>query len=326
MPTGKQRAERGHRRRWLLGLLALLAAAFGVRALRHRRPSARPLPPQGWGRSHRYLWRGDEVIFQQLGDGPLVVLVHALGPGHHGYEWHRAAELLADRFTLLAPDLPGWGRSAASLVEPRPRLYVDFLADLLAEVVARPVVLVAAGGSASFAIAAATALGPGLVRGLGLVSPRGLGPPTDGRAGLLARATRLPVVGALALRRLTTRSAIRRHLEREVFAAPERADAARHDRFFRSARQPGAHRALAAYLAGGLAMDVEPLLPQLACPVWLAWGRLAAHPPVEASDLWLQRLPHADLEVFEGSAALPHLEVPVAFAHQLTAFVERLPA
>ena len=312
-----------------MGLLTLVASFLGLRLLRARRRARLPmLPPQGWGRSHHYLWRGDEIHFQQLGEGAPVVLVHSLGPGHSSGEWNRAAELLAASLDLMAPDLPGWGRSSAVLVEPRPRLYVDFLADFLAEVVRRPAVLVAAGGSAPFAVAAATALGPAKVRGLGLIAPHGLGDrPAEPAMRLLGRAAGVPLVGDLALGALTSRGAIRRHLERDVFAAaPERADAARQETWFRAARHPGARRALLRQASGELAFAVGDLLPHLAVPVWLAWGRAAPAPGIAAADLWLKRLPHADLDVFEGCGALPHLEAPVAFARKLSLFVGRLPA
>jgi pimeloyl-ACP methyl ester carboxylesterase len=326
-PARPEPARRTRRRRRLFTLLALIGSALGARLLARRWARHPVLPPQGWGRRHHYLWRGDEVHFQQLGDGSPVVLVHSLGPGHDSGEWHRTAELLAADLDLLAPDLPGWGHSAATLVAPRPRLYVDFLGDFLVEVVRHPAVLVAAGASAPYAVAAAAALGPERLRGLALVTPHGLADPMppQGRH-LLERAAAVPLLGELALQGLTTRRAIRHHLESDVFAAPERADAAREEAWFRAARRPGARRALLAYLTGGLAFDVAELLPRLAVPVWLAWGRHAPPPGVEAADLWLQRLPAADLDVFEGCGALPHLEVPVAFTRKLHAFVQRLPS
>ena len=329
-PGSRGEERRPRRGRRLLGLLALAASVLGLRLLARRRGRRRPpvLPAQTWGRSHHYLWRGDEVHFQQLGEGAPVVLVHSLGPGHSSGEWHRTAELLSGSLDLLAPDLPGWGRSSASLVEPRPRLYVDFLADFLAEVVRRPAVLVAAGGAAPYAIAAAVALGPERVRGLGLVTPHGLGDRLPERARqLLGRAAGVPVLGDLAARGLTSRRAIQHHLERDVFCnAPERADAARQEIWFRTARIPGARRALLRHVAGELTLDVSDLLPHLTPPVWLAWGRGAPQPGIESADLWLRALPHADLDVLEGCGALPHLETPVAFARKLQLFVGRLPA
>ena len=47
----------------------------------------------------------------EYGAGPLVVLVHG-SPGT-GKSWQRVAERLAARFRVVAPDLPGYGGSAA---------------------------------------------------------------------------------------------------------------------------------------------------------------------------------------------------------------------
>jgi pimeloyl-ACP methyl ester carboxylesterase len=44
------------------------------------------------------------------GSGPTVVLVH--GTAAHAGDWYRVVPALADRFTLLVPDLPGHGESA----------------------------------------------------------------------------------------------------------------------------------------------------------------------------------------------------------------------
>ena len=325
----RQRERRGRRRRLLLGV-ALSLAALGVPLLVRRFGTAPALPPHGWGRGHRYSWRGLDIHFQQTGEGLPVVLVHSLGPGHDGEEWRRVAEMLARGCDLLAPDLPGWGLSAAGSTTPAPDLYRDFLLSFLHDVVRRPAALVAAGGAAPFAIAAA-AVRPEAVRALALVSPYGLG--NDEPSGVelgqgtlrrgLGRLSAVPGVGGTAVRLATTRAAIQRHLEREVFAAPERADAARRERCYRSARQPGAQRSLQAWLGGGLRAEVAPLLPRPALPVWLGWGRQSSHPAVETADLWLHQLPHAALEVFDGCGALPHLEVPVEFTRRLRPFLQR---
>ncbi|HEV8240422.1 MAG TPA: hypothetical protein VGS57_13715 [Thermoanaerobaculia bacterium] len=347
-----QRSPRRSRRRWFAGL-ALSAAAVGVPLLLRRRRAAPPLPPHGWGRGLRYAWRGRDVHFQQMGarEGTPVVLVHSLGPGHDGAEWHRAAELLSQCCELLAPDLPGWGRSASCCLraEPTAELYVGFLRDFLADVVRRPAILVGAGRSASFVVAAAAeAQMPGEasgsagraippVRALALVSPFGLGDADEGSevgsasTPLLARLARVPFLATLLLPLVTSRSAINRHLKNELLAAPERADAAQRERHFRSARQPGAERALLAWLAGDLSLDVAELLPRLMMPVWLGWGRQSIAPPVETADLWLRLLPKkepggdsvrpAQLEIFEGSGPLPHLEAPVDFVRRLDSFI-----
>jgi pimeloyl-ACP methyl ester carboxylesterase len=323
------RSAESSRGRTIVGGLALLASLVGLRALARRWPRPKPLPPQGWGRSHRYLWRAEDVFFQQVGDGPPVVLVHSLGPGHDSAEWERAALVLGDRWEAVAPDLPGWGRSPWLREAPTPQVYVDFLVDFLGEVVHRPAFLVAAGGAAPFAVATAAALGPERVRGLALVAPVGLrgdAALADPRHRILQRVSGLPWLASLATHALTSRRAIQRHLEREVFAAPERADAAHRERCYRAARQRGAQQALHAWLSGGLTLRVRETLPQLRMPVWLGWGRRSTAPPVEAADRWLHHLPHAELEVFEGCGALPHAEAPLAFSRALATFLDRSPS
>ncbi len=158
--------------------------------------------------------------------------------------------------------------------------------------VRRPAILVGAGRGASFAIAAAvaaqaTSQAAGrtttAVRALALVSPLGIADAEEGAelpsaahlGALVKRLARVPLLAAAVVSLVTSRGAINRHLKHEVFDAPERADAARRERWYRSARQPGAERALLAYLAGDLALDVSAMLPQLTVPVWLGWGRQA---------------------------------------------------
>jgi pimeloyl-ACP methyl ester carboxylesterase len=347
-----ERSPRRSRRRWIAGL-ALSAAAVGVPLLLRRMRKAPLLPPHGWGRGLRYAWRGQDVHFQQIGDrdGLPVVLVHSLGPGHDGAQWHRAAELLSQYCEVLAPDLPGWGRSAACCqrAQPDADFYVGFLRDFLADVVRRPAILVGAGRGASFVVAAAVAAHAEAqahgredapVRALVLVSPLGIADAEEGvelasashLAQLVTQLARVPFLAGAVVPLITSRAAINRHLKSEVFAAPERADAAQRERHFRSARQPGAERALLAWLAGDLALDVSELLPQLTVPVWIGWGRQSTTPPVETADLWLHLLPKhkshssettrtAQLEIFEGCGPLPHLEAPVEFSRRLDPFI-----
>jgi pimeloyl-ACP methyl ester carboxylesterase len=111
------------------------------------------------------------VAYQELGAGPPVVLLHAFGPGFDAGQWRAVAEALAPRCRVLAPDLPGWGRSAT--LAPRPELYLACLADFLSGAVWERVLLVAAGHAAPYAVRLA-AEHPGLVTGVALVAPHGL--------------------------------------------------------------------------------------------------------------------------------------------------------
>ena len=54
---------------------------------------------------------GLRLHVRKEGNGPCVTLLHALGANHS--IWDAQAEALAQRFTVLRPDLRGHGRSDA---------------------------------------------------------------------------------------------------------------------------------------------------------------------------------------------------------------------
>lgn len=323
--------ERNGKRRLVKGLL-VAGVAVGVPALALALLRRRAEPPQAprWGRAHRYAGRLGEVAFQELGDGPPVVLLHSFGPGYDANQWRAAAEILAAGHRVFAPDLPGWGRSEGLPDGHAPLHFVDMLDDFLTGVVGEPAVVVAAGLPAAYAVQLAVEE-PDLVRALALVGPLGLGATGEdhgARHAVVGRLLGLPFLGAPVLDLLTGRAALEHHLRREVYAAPERVDAALLEHHYRASHVREARRALAAYLRGDFAFDVTDSLPHLRVPVWLAWGRRAKNPPVETADHWLHDLPEeadADLEVFEGAGNLPHAESPALFCRALERFLSGLP-
>lgn len=91
-------------------------------------------------------------------DSPPVLLVHGLGD--EADTWRRVIRPLSKRFRVIAPDLPGFGRS---LLPARRRLSPPFIADLLLE-------LIEALGASS-AIAVGSSLGASLAQLAALRGP-----------------------------------------------------------------------------------------------------------------------------------------------------------
>ncbi|MGH9380728.1 MAG: alpha/beta fold hydrolase [Thermoanaerobaculia bacterium] len=320
--------RRDRRRRLVKGLLGGLAvggAAVGIPALINALVARRskPLAPARWGRGYHYAWRGGDVAFQRLGAGPAAVLLHSFGPGASGEEWREVAETLAADHEIFVPDLLGWGRSDKPRRTYDGELYLRLLVDFLVDVVARPATLVAAGLPAGYAMLTAVDH-PEIVDALALLTPLGLdlaSEEPDLMDALAQRALRLPILGTTALNAYTSRAALTRWLRNEVFAAPERADAALVDMLHRAAHQPGGRYALTAWLCGYLNVDVEPALTRSRQRLWLGWGRAAVTPAVESADRWLRHRPDAELEVFEACGSLPHLEAPRRVAASLARFL-----
>jgi pimeloyl-ACP methyl ester carboxylesterase len=305
------------------------SAAIGVPALLNHwiARRARRLPETSWGVSNSYLWRHGEIAYHQLGEGPPIVLLHSFGIGHSSQEWRQVADLLADHFEVFAPDLPGWGQSSRIGADARLALdgehCLQLVRDFLIDVVDRRAVVVACGLSAAYAVQLAVDH-PELVGSLGMVVPLGIevhADEPDLNDAILNRVLRLPVLGTSALNLYTSRSGIANYLRREVYAAPALVDEALIDLHYLNSHRPGAQTALAAYVSGYLNFSVREVCQRLKIPVWLAWGRHAAQPPVEAADHWLKRIPDAELEIFERAGLLPHAETPGEFARKLQRFV-----
>jgi pimeloyl-ACP methyl ester carboxylesterase len=326
MTAGTGRSLKSDRGRRVARNLLLAGAAVGIPVLAGAllRRRVEPPFPLRWGRTHRFTGRSTgEVVFQELGSGPPIVLLHSFGPGYGADQWRAAAEILAARHSVYVPDFPGWGRTRAAARAHHPDRYLNLIEDFLSGVVRERAVLVASGLAAAYAVHTAIDH-PGRVRALALVSPLGL-TPTAGPA-FTSRLLGLPLVGAPVIDLLTSRMALEQHLRGEVYAAPERVDAALLEQHYRSSHTAQARAALAAYLRGDLSLPVAGELHRLHVPVWLAWGRLAKHPPVADADLWLRDTPGASLDVFEGAGPLPQAESPALFCRALEQFLDRLPA
>jgi haloacetate dehalogenase len=113
-----------HRRNFLRGSLGLLAAgpATGVLATAAARSSAQPIPPPQTGpsaggallfpgfRQMRIETSGAAIHAVVGGSGPPLLLLHGHPQTH--VMWHKVAPRLAQRFSVVAADLRGYGDSS----------------------------------------------------------------------------------------------------------------------------------------------------------------------------------------------------------------------
>ena len=329
--SANQESRRLIRRRLANGLL-LGGVALGAPALFNaivaRR--AKRLPRPRWGSPQHTEVDGRRIAFVHLesprrGTRPPMVLLHTFGPGHTGLLWRETAERLARSHDCFVPDWLGWGDSDRSNRRYTARLYIDLLGGFLEEAVGERAVIVAPHRTAAYAVEVALEA-PDRVAALALVGPEGIGTEvTDERSDPVIHALlRAPVLGKSALNLVTGERALENHLRRETLFGAEGLDESAVEQLYRASHLPGASHALIDSLCGRLGHRLPAGVgADVGQPVWLAWGRQATNPPLEAADLWLQELPNADLDVFDGCRNLPHVERPAKFAAALTAFIER---
>ena len=213
----------------------------------------------------------------RAGGGPPLVLLPGIGGGARDYYWRRLGPLLAERFTVWAPDFVGWGESHHPA---RFLLFDDYVAQIQALLDhTGPVRAVAAQGvAAGFSIAAALARPADSVDGLVLMAP------TGGRdfgkdafdpvfALTLSMLARWPGVNLAIYRRyFHRRSAYSFWFERRGFLDPAKVPDDLIDAGFQSGAQPDAAYSALPFVAGSLRYDLAPWLEKVDRPSLMLWG------------------------------------------------------
>jgi len=252
-------------------------------------------------------------------DAPVVVLLHGAGGATHS--WRDLAPLLARKWRVLAPDLPGHGFTRLGALQ---RSSVDLMAadleTLLDKRGAAPAAIVghSAGGALALRMAQIAARPPAAIVGLNAALDS-----FDGAAGflfpMLARALALNPLVAPAMARLAQPGTVQRLIE----GTGSRLDA-------RGLALYGACVSEARHVDGTLTMmaqwRLERLragLPHTGVPTLLlaAEGDRAVSP--ETSERAARRMPRAEAVRLPGLGHLAHEEAPEDVARRIDAFLER---
>ncbi len=300
-----------HLRRAALAVLGGLGAAAVTNATLER--WAGRFDPTLEGSEHTYRWRGMDVTYTQAGDrtDQTILFLHDVGLTASSHEFADAFRTLADEYHVVAPDLPGYGRSDRPRIDYDAALYTDFVREFAADVTPGGICVAT---SLSGAYAAIAQRETGVFSRLIL-----LGPTTTTRSirrPLRERLLNLPVVGTAAFNIIASKPAIRyRALREEGGEHPNERDV---DARWRAAHQPGARFAPAAFLTGRLDPDVSlaGVLEEIEDPVTLLWGRMATETPLSyGRDL--ASTANARLVVFDRGGSRSHVHHPQTFAQVL---------
>ena len=256
---------------------------------------------------------GRRVNYVEMGSGPPVVLIHGLSGSWQN--WLETIPHLARAHTVIAVDLPGFGRSELPEEDVSIPGYGRFLDAFLTEVGFDRAALV--GSSMGGLIAAQTAAAfPERVERLVLVSAPGLGRPqripedVDLGHPFIARlapyarfAGHIGALRRLALARLVTHPEL---IGKDIVMASAG-----------GMGKPGVQAALRSILS----YDFRPHVRDITAPTLLIWGANDRVVPPRVADRYQQALPGARKVILPDTGHAPMLERPGLFNKLLSEFL-----
>ena len=267
---------------------------------------------------------GNRVTYRAGGDGPLLVLIHGITSS--SASWEPVLPLLAERFTVLAPDLLGHGQSDKPAGDYSLGSHACLVRDLMLALGHDSATI--AGHSLGGGVAMQLAYQfPELLDRLVLVSSGGLGREVSiflravtlpGSELVLPLIASPPVLSAgAAIARASGRLGVRAGADLGQIAAGIVSLSEI------GARRAFVHTARSVIDPGGQRVDArDRLYLAEAVPSLLIWGERDPIIPAVHGVRAQKLMPGSRLELFERAGHFPHLEDPLRFVTLLREFVE----
>lgn len=246
-----------------------------------------------------------------------VIFFHNFGGGASAYEWSKVYAALANSYTVVAPDLIGWGDSAHPSRRYNTQDYLNNIEDFIKQISPEPVIAVASSFTGGL-VARLAVEKPELFHRLFLTCPAGFrdfGTGSDRR--LPEPIINTPFLDkAIYTLGATNEIAVRNFLENFLFAQRDRLSAETIAAYLASAQQPNAEYAALAFLRGDLYFDLAPYIALLQIPTAMVWGEKAQFTPVPTGQRFAGLNPKAvqRFQVVSDTGVLPHLEQPGVIA------------
>ena len=298
--------------------------------------TAEVVPLPGLGAPHSELAReasvtrwtkvhGHDVAYRQAGSGPLLVMIHGIA-GSSG-TWVPAMPLLAERFTVIAPDLLGHGESSKPRGDYSLGAYASGIRDLLGVLGHDRATIVGHSLGGGIAMQFAYQF-PTACERLVLVDSGGLGrevSPALRAATLPGAEFVIPLLFNGRTRRMA--EAVRRRVGwlplgfRPGVAEVGRGLASLSDTHARTAF---VHTARGVIDVRGQRVDARDRLYLAgALPTMVVWGARDRVIPADHGIAAHAAMPGSRLELFERAGHFPHAEEPARFARVLLEFIEQ---
>ena len=294
----------------------LASAAVGGGAItalnRWLQATATDLQPPLNGTHHTEEWRGMDITSTEAGDpeDQTLLLLHGINAAGSSGEFRAVFDDLAEKYHVVAPDLPGFGCSDRPPLRYSATLYEEFVADFLAEY--DDPAVVASSLSAAYTLDALTTTET-TVSELLLICPAAIAGPEPPNQ-LLRELFRLPVVGTGLFNLVASKPSIRHFNADHGYYDMATVTEDWLDYEWQTAHQPNARFAPSSFISGYLNADIDlgETLSELAIPTTILWGRDAEITPL-SQGRELAAEADVPLVVFDESKLLPHVEFPEDF-------------
>ena len=289
-----------------------------------RKPNLRPVRELTPSLQYRIV-HGYRRAFRIAGSGPAILLIH--GIGDNSTTWSSVQSTLAQRFTVIAPDLLGHGKSDKPRADYSVAAYANGMRDLLSVLDIERVTVVghSLGGGVAMQFAYQF---PQLVDRLILVGAGGVTKDVN----FALRIASLPMGSeALALLRLPMVLPSLQLVGRVAGLAIGRTGVGRDLpdmlRILRDLPEPTASSAFARTLRavvdwrGQVVTMLDRCYLTESVPVQLIWGSHDSVIPVSHAQLAHSAMPGSQLEIFDGSGHFPFHDDPDRFVEVVEQFI-----
>ncbi|MGV0742332.1 alpha/beta fold hydrolase [Mycolicibacterium sp. XJ870] len=269
---------------------------------------------------------GYRRAFRMAGSGPAILLIH--GIGDNSTTWHTVQSALAQRFTVIAPDLLGHGRSDKPRADYSVAAYANGMRDLLSVLDIDRVTVIghSLGGGVAMQFAYQF---PQLVDRLILVGAGGVTKDVN----VALRIASLPMGSeALALLRLPLLLPAMQVLGRAAGTLFGSTGVGRDIpdmlRILADLPEPTASSAFARTLRavvdwrGQVVTMLDRCYLTESVPVQLIWGASDSVIPVGHARMAHSAMPGSQLEIFEGSGHFPFHDDPDRFVEVVERFID----
>lgn len=275
-------------------------------------------------KSYNRIVNGQQVHLVEQGrpHRQIALLIH--GWSSSCYAMSPLMGILAQRFRVIAIDLPGYGESPPFPLRTTIPAYVDLLADLIVDLTQEPVVLVghSMGGMISLTLALRY---PALIERMVLLSPT--------ISGRLSSYINMVVSPITLMERFGLGSLIVSAFERSVVGVTDRMmrpasfaersgiTSEEHKRLQADVRRPGQGRVRAECFFAMRANNLSGKLDNVQVPALVLWGAEDNTVPLRDAGIVADEWPQADLRILPKAGHWPHFEQADATRRQVAAYL-----